>query len=351
MAAAGPGSRYGGVAAGAPTWIDQEPRLLSSGLVQAARLARRASRRYLLVGLLTALVAALAALKSVSKPPEYSAEVVLRLVEAKEDQTPMSMEQLRGAIWDVAFSGPRLLGVIRQLNLNPRWVDRDPSFAVDDFRDAISLTVWENDLISGAKMRRAARVSISYRTGIRERALPVTRALAELLVNTAGAQRRAQLQAQVDSAAEALKRATAQADALRAPLSGATAATGQAGVPSGMAMSALSAADERLRAAQARLVASQRELRETAGGQELHFEEVDPGREPPLPPSKTVIMLLSIVMAAAIAFPICLLMVGAFDPYLANGDDARAAGIPVLGLVPGTAGSRTETGHVQQPGV
>ncbi len=309
MAPLGPRSR---VAAGEVSWFDTEPRLGSTGLRQVAQLARRASRRWLLVAALTALLAVLAGFRSISKPPEFSAEVILRIVESQEQQTPMSTEQVRDAIWDVAFSARRLLEVIRKMNLNPRWVDKDPSFAVDDLRDAINVTVWQNDLISGAKIRRAARVSISYKSGIRERVLPVTRALAELLVDSQGKARRAQLQAQVSSADEAVKRAMAHADAVRAAMAS-TPPGSAAAPPVGMAMGTLTAADDRLRSAQSLAVAAQHQLRQSAEGQELHFEEVDPGREPPLPRSKSVTMLLNVAIAALVAFPICLLLVGAFD--------------------------------------
>ena len=298
-------------------------------------LVRRASRRWILVAVLSLVASLLAALQVGLKRDEFSAEVVLRIVEGRERRASMSQEQLRAAIWDVAFSRPRLLEVLRRLNLSSPLMDKDPSLVVDRFRSAISLTVWQSDAISGAASRHSARVSIGYRTSVRELALPVAHALAQLLVNTQEAQRRATLTAQSAAAAEAVKRATLQADAVRAELAAANAARTPDERALQTATRALRAAEERLRDQQAFAVGAQEKLREAAEGHELRFEEADPGHEPPLPRPKIVTMLLTVTIAALVAFPVCLLLVGAFDPYLATDDDAIAAGIPVLGAVPG----------------
>ena len=350
MAAAGRRARTVGVA-GARTWMDAESRLWPASVLQIAQLVRRASRRWVLVTALSLAAALLAALLVSLKADEFSAEVVLRLVEGQQQRASMSKEQLQGAIWDVAFSRPRLLELVRRLNLSPQLVDQDPALAVDRLRGAMSLTVWQNDLISGAQIRRSVRVSIGYRTRVREGALPVARALAELLVNTQGAQRRETLAAQAGAAGEAAKRAAAQANAQRTALAGLVAAQVPDPRAVGIATGALRAAEERLKVEQARAVEAQNRLREAAEGHELRFEEADPGHEPPLPRSKIVLMLLTVAIVALVAFPVCLLMVGAFDPYVATEDDVIASGIPILGTVPGSFPPRRGGGRASQQSV
>jgi len=332
-------------------WEKDERPLAAQGLSELGRLVRRATPRWPIVALITALVAGLAGFRAVSRPSEFSAEVVLRMVQAPEHRIAMSTDQLRDHIWEEVFTGPRLLGVIRQYNLSPRWVDKDPSFAVGEFRDAIKVTIFQNDLISGAEIRHSARVGIGFRTGLRQLALPVTRALAELLIDSQGKQRRATLQAQLDSANQAVKSATVQANDLRKATGNTQAETEPGGTPVGVTIAALRGAEERLRNAQTQAVAAAYRLRAATEGQAVRFEEVNPGREPPLPQSPAMTMLLAVLIAAAVAFPVCLLLVGAFDPYLAGGDDAVRAGIPVLGIVPGIAGSRPGIGDAEKPSV
>ncbi|HEY2902824.1 MAG TPA: hypothetical protein VGL59_19740 [Polyangia bacterium] len=304
-----------------------------------------------MVALATLVLSGLAGLRAATKAPEFSAEVVVRIVdEAADRDNEMSTEQLHDLIAEVVFSGPRLLGVIKRFNLNPGWADRDPSFAVEDFRDAISLTIWQNDLISGAGMRHAARVSIAYRSGVRQRVLPVARGLAELLIDTEGKQRQAALKAQAARDSQALKAAVAQANEARKIAADAVAAAGQ-GAPPITELNALRSAEDRLRAAQTESVAADYQLRQGTEGQTLRFEEVDPGQDPPEPAPKSVTVLMTVLVAAAVSFPLCLLFVGAFDPYVQNGDDVARAGIRVLGIVPGGAVRRGLAGDAEQPSV
>ncbi|HEX3695842.1 MAG TPA: hypothetical protein VH374_10665 [Polyangia bacterium] len=311
---------------------------------------RRASKRWPVVVVLTLVLSAAAGLRAATKAPEFSAEVVVRIVDDADRDNEMSTEQLHDLIAEVVFSGPRLLGVIKRFGLSPRWAERDPSFAVADFRDAISLTVWQNDLISGAGIRHAARVSISYRSGVRERVLPVARGLADLLIDTEGKQRQASLKAQAANSSQAVKTAVAQANEARKIAADAVAAAGQ-GPPPITELNTLRAAEDRLRAVQAESVAVDYQLRQVAQGQTLRFEEVDPGHDPSEPPAKSITVLMTVLLAAAISFPVCLLFVGAFDPYVQNGDDVARAGIRVLGIVPGGAVQRDLAGDAEQPSV
>ncbi|MEA2697175.1 MAG: hypothetical protein QOI66_1446, partial [Myxococcales bacterium] len=338
-------------AAAAGSWVKDEGPLAAQGLAELGRLVRRATPRWAIVALLTMVVAGLAGFKAVSRPPEFSAEVVLRMVQAPEHRTAMSTEQLRDHIWEEVFTGPRLLAVIRQFNLSPRWAEKDPSYAVGEFRDAINVTIFQNDLISGAEIRHSARVGIGFRSGVRQLVLPVTRALAELLIDSQGKQRRATLEAQLSSANQAVQRSTAQANDLRKATTDASSETAPGGTPVGVAIAALRGSEDRLRIAQTEAVAAAYRLRAATEGHAVRFEEVNPGREPPLPRSPAMTMLLTVLMAAAVAFPVCLLLVGAFDPYLAGGDDAVRAGIPVLGIVPGIAGPRPGIGDAEKPSV
>src|SRR5258708_21091185 len=103
MAPLGPRSR---VAAGEVSWFDTEPRLGSTGLRQVAQLARRASRRWLLVAALTALLAVLAGVRSISKPPEFSAQVILPIIASQGQHTPMSTDQGPDPVWCLALPAP-----------------------------------------------------------------------------------------------------------------------------------------------------------------------------------------------------------------------------------------------------
>jgi hypothetical protein len=307
----------------------------------------RASKRWRLVALLTLLGAGLVTLKTATQTPEFSAEVVLRIVEGADQETRMSADQLRDHIWDVAFSGPRLLELIKRFDLNPRWADVDPAYAVDDLREFISLTIWQNDFIAGAELRRAARVTIGYRTGVQARALPVARALGDILVDAEQGQRQARLQAQARAAREAVERATSQADRLRAEA--ALAAAAQA--PSVGIVAARRASEERLRNAQTSAVSAQQRLRASSEGQGVRFEKVDDGHEPTLKSDGLAQAIGMGAVAAVVCVPLFLLLVGAFDPFVLTTEDVLRTGIPILGVVPGTGARRPGVGAPEQPSV
>ena len=330
-----------------PSWVSEEPALLSTGLRETRRLLVRASKRWRLVALLTLVSGGLVTLKAATRTPEFSAEVVLRIVEGADQETRMSVDQLREHIWDVAFSGPRLLDLIKRFNLNPRWADVDPAFAVDDFRESVSLTIWQNDFIAGAELRHAARVTIGFRTGVQARALPVARALGEILVNAEEGQRRARLQAQASTAQEAVQRASSQADRLRAE---AAVATPDQAPPVGI-VAARRASEERLRAAQTSAVSAQQRLRAIGEGQGMRFEKVDDGHEPQVRSDGLAQAIGMGAVAAVVCVPLFLLLVGAFDPFVLITEDVLQLGIPILGMVPGSGARRSGAGEPEQPSV
>ncbi len=327
------------------TWVRDEPALLDTALSEIRRLLRRASKRWRVALAATLLVVAFVTVKVATKQPEYNAEVVLRMVEGAEHGPPMSSDQLRDYVWEVVFSGRHLLDVIKRFNLNPRWADKDPSYAVDDFRDAISMTIWQSDTISGAESRRSARLTIGYRTGVRTLAQPVVQALSDLLAETEENRRRAALSAQVASSKNAVDRAAALANLLREEANAAEAAS------PGLVAKARVASEDRLRREQSAAVSTELRLKAISEGQALRFEQVDAGREPPEQTSEASTIIRAGLLTAALAFPLVLLLIGAFDPYVVIGEDVGRVGIPLLGIVPGSAAPRPQVGEPDKPSV
>ncbi len=309
---------------------------------EVSRLLGRARRRWEVVLGLSILMTAGAMGFIARKAIFHEAKVVVRVTEIAD--TPKSTpswtnRDLRARIYEVAFSSENLLDLMQRLGMiNPRSKKFDAQSELEDFRELMTLEVFQNQVLSlldPNERPSAARVLITFRATSRDEALKVVQGLAELVIKTSGGERRAQLLGTSKQVAAAIAAAKQELETIVAENTRIAAGLS----PSQAAVQRLRMTSE-LEAMQKRISAFEEERRQierslsadrAAGGLELEALEARTG-PPPLPRGARVALmgLASIVLG----MPLCALVLGAFTRTVYDPRDVEHLGMTCLGLVP-----------------
>lgn len=177
-------------------WLDDEVGVGAS-VRQGADLLRRGLRRPWRAIFASALLAASFAGAIAFAKRDYAPRFVLRVVEADRDPggVPRLKRQLGEYVRQAIFTSEPLFEVIRRYDLYPALMRGNPRAALDSFRQAISVDVYQNYFVedrSAGEQPRSARVAVSYRARDRVLATAVTRDLGALIARRELANQRAQ---------------------------------------------------------------------------------------------------------------------------------------------------------------
>jgi hypothetical protein len=307
-----------------PGWYDAEPALGPTAGATTSRLARRARASWRTWVSGAFILAAIVTVQRARTPPSYEVTKVLRVVEGAVDGPALSEAEIVAQVDDLAFTKDRLLGLMKKHPANFPKAFTDQSLALDDFHDRMKVEVSEDDFIEDRQPtdpRRSARVTLSFKAPDPDLAWTVARELQEMLVDSGLQQQRDRAKSGQAAAAEAVRGAeldvaAAQRDALP-------------GVH-----------DKRLEMARARLLLAQQNLAEasitvtaTTARLALRFDVIDPGRRPPVP-NRRAVLVGAFATALFLGLLALALLAGAFDPRVLNAGDLADLGVPLLGRFP-----------------
>jgi hypothetical protein len=271
--------------------------------------------------------------QKIRHPPIVPAEVVIRLVEGQMDssRTPLPTKLLRAKIFDIAFTRPNLLVILRRHRSAYPRLALDPVAAVDDLLADTTVVVSQNDFVQYRDPHdppRSVKITVRYKNIDSELAWRVARELAELVVKAVVGEQRREIELQATASTEAQAQG---ADILKSLFGDGTSLTDQpqpadgSTKPSGL----VSNVNRRINDAAKQEASNRFLLRAVDEKQMLHLELVDPGRPP------VRVKGLAAAQGVFMGFPLFLLVaaltVGAFDPRVLDDQDLRALGISPLG--------------------
>ncbi|MSP62766.1 MAG: hypothetical protein EXR72_21030 [Myxococcales bacterium] len=321
-------------------WLVDEPGLAWIGQELARLLRRAASRPVLTIGL--ALLCAMGVTyKRSRKVRFFASRVVFRVTESDLDVStaPRPAKYLRSYVGQVAFSSPRLLGLIRERGLYPRDIARDPMLAVESMRDDVAIDVWRNYFLEVGDPGRSAHIGLTYQSDDPDRSYEVVGALGRLLIETQQTGRLESARASADFAAMAREQASTDLYQRRSELVSRVLEARKRATPA-LAMEiaglrhSLEALEVQLQkrdsdkeALDMRVVMERKQMG-------MMFEMVDPGRPaPPLPSRPRELLAVALITLLAV-LPLCGIAVGAFDSRIRGIEDVRRLGLSAIGHVP-----------------
>lgn len=332
-------------------WIEQEGGFRAAWR-ELQRLRYRARLRRWTIVLVAIVAASGAVVRQALERGRYEATLTFRVLEhsqgAHEAQRPLTKSKLRDYIRDGVFTRDRCRQLVERLNVFPEWQELSVNRAVEAFRDAIGIEVFQNyflkeDLDTNAP--RSARLRITFTYYDVDQAERVVRALGNLIV-THEAEARTQLAEQLArSTAAAEHRAALRVDELRqrrATIQYERLRRGDA------ASAALLIELDQLERAIAQVDARLERLRDDhssgelrAGleqrGMLLHFDLVDWSRTPAEELPRDLRLALIGLFCFFCLLPIVGMALAAFDTRVYGEDDLRRLGLMSLGHVPGFA--------------
>ena len=150
------------------------------------RLGRRARRRWFRTLVYTLVCSALVVGAAARKPRSYASRVAFRVTEGELESksAPKTIGRLRDYVATVIFSSSHLVAVIKEHNLYPSLMARDPSLAVESMRDDVDVEVWRNEFAvktSEDDPARSARVAITFHSNDAQKTFAVVTHLAKLI--------------------------------------------------------------------------------------------------------------------------------------------------------------------------
>lgn len=309
-----------------PDWFEREAAPGATMAKLGRRLLRRGRVSWPMWASAALVVSVLLTLAKVMAAGDFEGTVVVRVTEGKVAQPGAGLGpgRLRGYVDDLAFTNARLVALMsRHRQKFPRVVS-DPVFAVQGFRENMSLEISQNDFVQERGRDdppRSARLVINFKANDPELAWQIAQELAELISGSTTATQRAALEAE-------LQAATAEASSAAIALG--EVAEQRAGGPSPK----LAQARDRLLAAQARVEEATVGLRALGQQQGLRFEIVERGRVPPRP-NKVLVAIKAFTVSLLLALIAGWLLAGAFDPRVLDEADVTDIAMPVLGRLPG----------------
>jgi hypothetical protein len=251
---------------------------------------------------------------------------VLRVSEGEVSQKGANLGRgkLRAYVNDLSFTAPNLIKLMQGHPKAFKRVFSDPIFAVQTFRENMTVEISENDFLEergSDDPPRSARMLISYKGSDPELTWHVTQELAALVIGATMAGQRAALEADLDVATAEVSSAAAVVSRLEhQPAAGPNAPLAQA--------------RQRLLTAQQRADEASLALRALGKQHVLRFEIVEKGRVPSRP-DPVQVGIKTFVVTALLALLAGWMLAGAFDPRVLDETDVTDLWLPVLGRLPG----------------
>jgi hypothetical protein len=311
-------------------WYDAEPALGPAAGATTSRLVRRARASWRTWVSTAFILAAFLTLQRSRTPPSYEVTKVLRVVEGAVEGPALSEAEIVAQVDDLAFTKDRLLGLMKKHPANFPKAFTDQSLALDDFHDRMKVEVSEDDFIEDRQPGdppRSARVTLGFRAPDPDLAWTIAGELQALLVDSGLQQQRDRARSGQAAAAEAVRRA-------------------ELDVSAALQEAPLGPHNKRLELARARLLRAQQDQAEasisvtaTTARQALRFDVIDPGRRPPVPNRKAV-LVGSFVTALLLGLLALALLAGAFDRRVLDAHDLADLGAPLLGRFPALPSAR-----------
>lgn len=310
----------------APDWFDEEPRPSATIAKVGRRLFQRGIATWR-IWLAVALVGSGGyALYKVNTPPAFEVTVVLRVSEGQVSQQGVNLGRgkLRAYVNDLSFTATNLL---KLMSAHPQVFKRaatDPIFAVESFRENMTVEISENDFVEergSDDPPRSARMVISYKGPDPELTWQITQELAQLVIGATMAGQRAALEADLQAATAEVTRTAAVVNDLEHQQQ-----------PIGP-NAPLAQARQRLLGAQQRADDASIALRALGQQHVLRFEIVDKGRVLPRP-DPVQVGIKTFLVTALLALLAGWMLAGAFDPRVLDETDVTDLWLPVLGRLP-----------------
>lgn len=324
----------------AAVWSDDEPGYFALRR-EAQRLFRRARRKWWVVLGAALLTTGFAVLQAYRAPRNFEAKLTLRVTEMGDydlPQTTWTNRELRGAIYEVAFTRGVLLGIydrhLRSLDPNP---DPNLALAVDSLQSDIEINIVRNRISApraGERRPQSAYIVLGFAAPTAERALGVLRDLTVPIKASNAERRRRAMEQSMRLAEMRLSEAERELAALKRkaievagnPL----LSRGEIAPDRQMALdTAQSAARQRVW----RLRAERDDLKRAAVQESrtpgINFEVMSETVQAPLPLGPLLVVVA--ICAFLLCLPVWALLVGAFSPFIEVNEDIRRLGFPVLG--------------------
>jgi hypothetical protein len=335
-------------------WFEDEQPLHRAMYDVLDRLRRRAASRWWLVAIATVLLTTVVVRKVALKPRLHRARVILAVSEGDLNQgfNPTPLDELRAYIENVLLSTERLKQFLEQRHLLTDELADGGDAAIEEFRDQFSVSVWRNyfQYTWSYDERRSARVAIAFTSTDAGYAYEMARALGHAVADAEAERRDQAARSLATQAKEISASARKRVDAIardQADLLAQLAAAERDHNHDQVAVLRPRAAQlsvEWQRATEAwKYVETGTDFDElqaavNTAGLALEIEIVDERRPAIDHGTRLPAILLVAVVALLLIMPICVIVIGAFDTRVHDGDDVRRQALPLLGHVPGFPG-------------
>ncbi len=328
-------------------WRDAE-RSMPSPAHEVVRLARRSRRRLGWTVAGAAFAAVLAAGMWHVREGQHEAEIVLRVSEGLiDDERGMPGGEIRGYVESALLTRSVLGDIIERQELFPAARERGEQAAIDALRDAIDVEIYGNFFAAWEGVgSRSLRIRITYRSGDRQEAAGVIRALADEVQSAELEERRFRFDEGRDLSQTVIARVSRQLDERqrelrdrllelrRAEAQGDPVQAGALRLQASHLLDLYEYEQRMLRDA----LAQHRELdfRRAAARERLGILFTVVAEELPPPPPADPWTPLALVGGAMfmLSLPLSAVAAGAFDRRLHDGEDISRLGLDVVGHVP-----------------
>jgi hypothetical protein len=328
---------------GADGWIAEESRMAA---VTVRALTRAAHRPWTVLAIALLATGAFVAYLEI-RPPRYEAALYFRMTEGElgDPSSPGPPRAIRQYITNVALSREQAEQVMKRYHRSGRNRERDRVAAIDDFREAIKVSVSRNYFIYDRRPSdppRSAEVSISLSGSDPDETRDALHAIGDAIQRDQATQRSARFSQAGEFLGAQLATARAHMAAVRASVDEATLAAGDGSGPAAIAARAqLAALEVQEKSAQDRVLALERRAADVAftaaaEGRQLGlkfelFDETFEATAAPITPGRLARRAIVMFLAALIlSFP----LVGAFDDRIYTPADATLRGMRLFGALP-----------------
>jgi hypothetical protein len=334
-------------------WYEAEVPTRTVMVSELQRMMRRFRVRPLPVIALAALLTAGIAYKVITKPKLYTADVVLAVNEGSMSGSldkSIPFDQLKEYVASVLLPDDQLTALIERI-LPGRIATVGAPFALESFRDKVTVSIWKNSFVYfhdvDANAQKSARVGIEVIDEDNERAYEIALAVAKIVIDSHDEQRRKISRRLSDEITLMRDKTHEKIDDLNAAISVKQTAYVEAKKRGNEALAAalsvdLTALAKEIGAAEAqlKLIVSSPDAaanRITAARLDTTISIVDQVKPEKIEQSGMVLaMILAVVAVGSLIGS--LLVLGAFDSRVHEVDDITRLGLPVLGHLPGFPG-------------
>jgi hypothetical protein len=316
------------------------------------RLGRRARRRWLRAFAYALVCGALVVGAAARRPRSFASRVAFRVTEGSLEAatTPHTNGKLRDYVATVVFSNAHLLSIIKEHNLYPTILARDPGLAIEMMRDDLDVEVWRNYFAlarSADDPARSARLAVTFHGKDAKSVYDTVTELGRLISESEQRSRVLQAEAGLRLADDQVESTRTLLGSRKRALVDKQVALEHARTPEqGLQFLVeerdlereLPRAEKLLETAERRReqLYMRAQLERHALG--LRWELIDPGRIEPLGMSRRTLLGWLGAIAFVFALPLCAVGVGAFDPRVYDLDDVRRLGMAAVGAVRGFDG-------------